>query len=50
MWLKAAKEAYEDLTKEYEQVDVMGHSMGAIAIILASLYPIKALVLYAPAL
>jgi carboxylesterase len=51
MWLKAAKEAYEDLAKEYEQVDVMGHSMGgAIAIILASLYPIKALVLYAPAL
>ncbi len=51
MWIEKAQESYKKLVKEYEEVYLIGHSMGgAIATILASKYPVKKMVLYAPAL
>lgn len=50
-WLEAAEEACAQLCKEYEQVDILGLSLGGLlACKLAERYPIHHLFLLAPAL
>ncbi len=50
-WIGTAYDAYSDLSKQYEQVAVVGHSMGgAIATIVADAFDADTLVLLAPAL
>lgn len=50
-WLDASRQAYEELARTYGRVSLVGHSMGgAIAVLLASKYPVGPSVLYAPAL
>ncbi len=49
-WISAVIEAYIELQSQHERVYVMGHSMGgALALIVASLFPVERLVLIAPA-
>lgn len=50
-WLLCADEACRQLVSTYEEVFIVGHSMGGLlACILASRYPVSATVLLAPAL
>ncbi len=50
-WLTAAEQAYIELASSYEQVHIMGHSMGGLlALIIAERYTVDRLVLMAPAL
>ncbi|MFA5468715.1 MAG: alpha/beta fold hydrolase [Sphaerochaetaceae bacterium] len=50
-WIGAAEVAVKKALEHYAKVSLIGHSMGgAIAVILASRYPIERVVLYAPAL
>lgn len=49
-WIRKAVDAYEDLKAVYDQVYVMGHSMGGLlALLLAENFPVEKLVLFAPA-
>ena len=51
MWLRAATDAYLELTSTHDEVYLMGHSMGGIiASLLASRFPVSRMVLMAPAL
>ncbi len=51
MWFESAKAQYEAIQGTYKSISVVGHSMGGlIALKIASLYEIKSMVLYAPAL
>ena len=50
-WIAEAERTVRDVSERYAQVSLVGHSMGgAIAVLLASTYAIKRVVLYAPAL
>lgn len=50
-WLNSCEEVLVKLLKKYKEVSIMGHSMGgSLALILATKYDIKKVVLYAPAL
>ncbi|MDD2296883.1 MAG: alpha/beta fold hydrolase [Sphaerochaetaceae bacterium] len=50
-WIGEAERVYRKAADDYEEVALVGHSMGgAIATILAERYGIKKMVLYAPAL
>ena len=50
-WLRRTIDAYLDLKSEYNEVNVFGLSMGGVlALVLASMFDIKKLVLYAPAI
>jgi len=49
-WIRRSVDAYEELKTEYDQVYVMGHSMGGIlALLLAESFSVEKLVLFAPA-
>ena len=49
-WIRTAVNALNDLTGRYEEVSVLGHSMGAaVAVMATSAVPVKKLVLAAPA-
>jgi carboxylesterase len=51
MWLRAAADAYLELSAAHREVYIMGHSMGGIiASLLASRFPVPRMVLMAPAL
>lgn len=50
-WVGAAEKALVELGGQYQEVSLVGHSMGgAIAVLLASRHPVASVVLYAPAL
>lgn len=50
-WLGEAERSYVEAASRYEEVSLVGHSMGGIiAVILAQRYAVKRMVLYAPAL
>ena len=50
-WIGEAKRQIESIQSKYQSISLVGHSMGgAIAVLMASLYPIDRMVLYAPAL
>lgn len=50
-WVASAQHTYQTLTERYDQVYLIGHSMGGlIATHLASLFPVQRMVLYAPAI
>lgn len=50
-WLDSAREAYARLDRAFESVCVVGFSIGgALAVVLAAEYPVKAVALIAPAL
>lgn len=50
-WIGEAEQVYRETAEIYDEVAIMGHSMGgAIAVILAARYGVKKMVLYAPAL
>lgn len=50
-WAASAERAYQELTTRYDEVYLIGHSMGGlIATHLASLFPVQRMVLYAPAI
>jgi carboxylesterase len=51
MWVEEALRSYELINGKYKSISVIGHSMGGlIALKVASLYKVKSIVLYAPAL
>ncbi len=50
-WAASAERTYQRLTERYDEVYLIGHSMGGlIATHLASMHPVQRMVLYAPAL
>lgn len=50
-WLGTAECAAKELPRQYKDIYLIGHSMGGlIALILASRFPVKKMVLFAPAL
>ena len=50
-WAASAERVYRRLTERYDEVYLIGHSMGGlIATHLASVFPVSRMVLYAPAL
>jgi carboxylesterase len=50
-WIGCTRNAYMDLAQRYDEVAVVGHSMGgALAVIVASLFSVDTLALIAPAL
>jgi len=49
-WLRKALDSYLELSSEHEEVYVMGHSMGGLlALLTASVFPVKKIALMAPA-
>ncbi len=49
-WLNRVIEAYIELASTHDKVYIMGHSMGgALSLILASIFPVQRMVLFAPA-
>lgn len=50
-WIRQITELYDILASQYENVSILGHSMGgAIALYIAQVRPVKHLILIAPAL